>query len=220
MKQILILLGGEINADFALRLYKENNFERIIAADGGLCAADCAGICPTDIVGDFDTVSKDLLSKYSQRKEIHIRRFQPEKDATDSQIAMELALSIGKDCEITVLGATGTRMDHALANIQLLAMPLSAGVSCRIVDENNRICLIKADTRIEKASQYGNYVSLLPFTERVEGITLEGFKYPLSGHTMDIRTNYTLGISNELVKESGWIRLYRGILILIESKDR
>lgn len=217
MKTILIL-GGEIQKDFALSFYKSESFDRVIAVDGGLVCLDSLGIVPTDIVGDFDTVPYEILAKYQNRRDVCIRRYDPEKDATDSQIAMELAISSGSS-EIYILGATGTRLDHTLGNIHLLALPLNAGIPCFIVDPHNRIRLIQEETMLIKKRQYGTYVSLLPFTSLVEGITLKGFKYPLTNYRMDINANYTLGISNELSAEKAVISLASGILILMETKD-
>lgn len=217
MKTILFL-GGRIREDFALSYYHSQKFDRLIAVDGGLFAVDRLGLCPTDIVGDFDTVSGEILNKYRKKEEIHIREFNPEKDATDSQIGVETALALKSD-EIHILGATGARMDHTLANIQLLALPLKAHVPCRLMDEYNCIRLIDESTVITKENQYGTYISLLPFTETVTGLTLRGFKYPLNRHTMDVRDNLTLGISNELTEPTGRITVESGILILMESTD-
>ena len=70
---------------------------------------------------------------------------------------------------------------------------------------------------ISRKEQYGDYISLLPFTPQVTGITLTGMKYPLTDYTMVCYT--TIGISNEIVAEEGKISLKDGILLMFETKD-
>ena len=64
---------------------------------------------------------------------------------------------------------------------------------------------------------YGKYISFLPMTETVEGLTLRGFKYPLQRRTIGLGTS--LCISNELVWEEGAITFTDGVLIVVESHD-
>lgn len=214
MKKTLILLGGNL---YQGRGYQKEKFDYVIAADGGLIAAEKMGILPTHIVGDFDTVPKEMVDFY-QKKNIPVRIFQPEKDMTDGQIAVEMAVEYQSE-EIYILGGIGTRMDHTLGNIQLLAFPLKENIPCYLCDDYNRIQLIQREKIVRKSEVFGKYISLLPFTSVVRDLTLEGFRYPLCHYDMDIRTNLTLGISNELKEEEGRISFSEGILILIEARD-
>ena len=79
--------------------------------------------------------------------------------------------------------------------------------------------MIQREKIVRKSEVFGKYISLLPFTSVVRDLTLEGFRYPLCHYDMDIRTNLTLGISNELKEEEGRISFSEGILILIEARD-
>lgn len=226
----LIISGGRIDKDFALSFLENKKYEKIIAVDGGLSFLQEIGLIPTDIVGDFDTVDKELLVTYEHQKDVLISRFQPEKDDTDSEIAVKLALEYGST-QIDILGASGTRLDHTIGNIRLLGLiHQSCKKTCNeqvygepvhayIYDKNNRIRLVEKECVIRKAETYGKYVSILPFTQRVEGITLTGFKYPLENHMMDILETPTLGISNEIIGEEGRITTQMGILLVIESDD-
>ena len=215
-----IFAGGEISYGFIETYIKKNQADRVIAVDGGLAVVNQLGICPTHIVGDFDTVDITLLEKYQSEKQIEIRKFQPKKDWTDGQIAIELALELGST-KITLFGATGKRLDHLLGNLHLLYMAEQGGACCEILDSYNRVRLLRANQhyRIEKKTQFGKYISLLPFTDQVEGITLVGFQYPLTDFTMTRFCNPTLGISNEVVEENGDIWFSDGILICVESSD-
>ena len=140
------------------------------------------------------------------------------KESTDRPIAIELALDLGSS-EITLLGGTGTRMDHVLGNIQSLMLAKKKGVSCVILDEYNRIQLIDGETRLKKSEQYGKYVSLLPLTTEVTGVDLTGFKFNLTGHTFTSTGSAGLGVSNEIIEDTAEIRVKSGIFVLIESRD-
>ncbi len=215
-----IFAGGEISDGFVQMYMEKSRADWIVAVDGGLAAVNRLGISPTHIVGDFDTVNAELLEQYRADPKIVIRKFQPKKDLTDGQIAVELALELGST-RVVVFGATGKRLDHLLGNLDLLYLAERDGACCEIVDACNRIRLLRAKRhyRIEQKMQFGTYVSLLPFTDRVEGITLKGFLYPLVDFTMTRFKNPTLGISNEVVEESGDIWFSEGILICVESVD-
>ena len=59
----------------------------------------------------------------------------------------------------------------------------------------------------------------MPYTEEVTGITLRGFKYPLTDKTIRRGEEVGLCVSNELAEETASITFSDGILICIESKD-
>lgn len=210
----LIINGGNISDDFASLYIKNNKFDKIIAVDGGLSFANRMELIPDYIVGDFDTVPEFVLEQYNGKSEII--RFNPEKDNTDSDLAIRLACDIASS-EIVIIGATGRRIDHTIANIELLTIPLKAGIQAYIIDEYNKLYLIDGICCIEKKNMYGKYVSLIPLTESVKGLTLRGFKYPLNNYTYNFGSS--LGVSNELTDSNGYIELSDGILIVMETKD-
>ena len=190
--------------------------QNIIAGDRGLEALYKLKIIPNHVVGDFDSVSAEILEFYKKQSQITFHTFNSEKDNTDTDIALQLAIGL-KSSRITIRGALGKRMDHALANIHILKDALEANIPCQIIDEHNRIYLINKEMTLEKDKVYGKYVSLIPLTSIVEGLTLTGFKYPLNHYTLPIGTS--LGISNEMIEDIAHIEMKKGILIVIESKD-
>ena len=213
----VILTGGNIRRDFALQILK-NTFDKIIAVDKGLEFCYENGIMPTNIVGDFDTLDHEILEWYRQNTAIEIREYNPVKDATDTQIAVELALALGSR-QITILGGTGSRIDHVLGNIQTLYLALKEGAECVLLDPNNRIRLIQEPFVLRREEQYGDYFSLIPLTTDVTGVTLRGVKYPLTDYRFTVLGSGSLGVSNEIDGEEAEIRMKSGILILIESRD-
>jgi thiamine pyrophosphokinase len=216
-RNTLIVTGGSLNSDFAKSLIEEESFKFIIGVDGGLDFLYRNGIAPTHIVGDFDTVTQEALRYYKSLPGIEIQEFRPEKDATDTQISIELAVRLNST-QITIIGAMGSRLDHVLGNIYSMAIALKCKIPCYLQDENNKVFLLQDDLTIKKNEQYGAYISLLPLTTEVAGVTLEGFKYPLFNDTLS--SFDSLGISNEIVEETASIAFNDGILIMVQSKDQ
>jgi len=214
-KKILIITGGQIEDSFLCTRVKSEQYAMIIAADRGLNIADRLHLPLDYIVGDFDSVSQAILIKYKDTK-VRIMTYPPEKDKTDSQIAIELAIE-NQATSIDIIGATGTRLDHVVANIHLLMFPLQKLISACIVDSHNKIYLKNKSFSIKKEDQFGDYISLLPFTDQVYGLTLKGFKYPLT-HILLTKGN-SLGISNEIMEKEAQVEFEDGILLVIESRD-
>lgn len=212
----LIITGGKINSGFAYSYIKNQAFDYIIGADRGIEFCHEKSIKPSIIMGDFDSIDPNIL-KYFEEQNIEVQRFNPEKDDTDTQMAIKHAIKI-KSSEIAIIGATGSRIDHLLGNIQSMALALKENILCSIVDENNVIILTEKDKKIKRSEQFGKYVSLIPLTSEVTGITLKGFKYPLNNYTMKCDMG-VIGVSNEIEDEYGEIMLDEGILIIVQSKD-
>ena len=190
--------------------------QNIIVCDRGLEALYQLKIIPNHVVGDFDSVSPNVLTFYQNKPQVVFHTYNAEKDNTDTDIALKLAIKL-KSSEITILGALGKRMDHAIANIHILKDALEAEIPCQILDENNRIYLINKESTLNKDKIYGKYISLIPLTSVVEGLTLTGFKYPLNNYDLPVGTS--LGISNEIIEDTAHIKMEKGILIVIESRD-
>ncbi len=217
----VILTGGYIEVELVQDYLMTHDVLWVIAVDKGLMAAHSLSLPVDMIVGDFDSVDTEVLTGYKNgafSKSPTIIKLQPEKDMTDTQVALEQGVEqYGKQEEIVIFGATGTRMDHALANINLLMIPLCYGVKACILDRNNKIYLKRESFGLNRSNCYGDYVSLLPFTEEVIGLTLSGFRYPLDKYTL--KQGSSLGVSNVLIEENASITFDTGILIVIESKD-
>ncbi|MBO5478923.1 MAG: thiamine diphosphokinase [Clostridia bacterium] len=212
----LIVSGGNIDLNFLQNYYSNNTNQTIIAVDKGLEALYKLRILPNHIVGDFDSIYIKTLEYYTNNPNIQIHKYIPEKDYTDTDIALNLAINL-RSSNITIIGATGSRIDHTLANIHILTSTLKANIPCQIIDSNNKIYLINNSLTLEKSKTYGKYISLIPLTSSIYGLTLKGFKYPLEKATLTI--GKSLGISNEIIQDIATINLKEGILIVIESKD-
>ncbi|MDO4336990.1 MAG: thiamine diphosphokinase [Eubacteriales bacterium] len=225
MIDTLIVSGGNIQRDFALAFLKKTMEKsgkqnlRLLAADKGLEFFMDAGIVPDTAVGDFDSLSAEgkRFLKDSGNGKMEILRLKPEKDDSDTQSAVNYAVGKGAK-DIVILGATGSRIDHVLANIGLLSMGKELGVRISLVDERNRISLIESGTILKRNEQFGDFVSFFPVGAEVSGLTLKGFKYPLSGYQLR-PSDSGLTVSNEIQEETAEVTFTEGTLLMIMSRD-
>ena len=213
---VLIVTGGSIDASFAKQYIEKRKWDLIISADSGREFCCQAGILADMLLGDFDSAKPETLAYFTERCPERILTFPSQKDETDTELAIIKAIEAGA-AKITILGGTGSRLDHVLGNIQLLKIALDAGVECLIVDAHNRLRMIDKGLKLKKAEQFGHYVSLIPFTPQVTGVTLTGFFYPVTDFTLT--SGKARGVSNEITEEEAVIELKEGILLVIESDD-
>jgi len=218
MKKGLIITGGKLDLDFARSFLKQYSFDKLIAVDAGLASADALGLVPDYVVGDFDTADPQLIAKYKELPFIVWEVHWPEKNETDTELARSRALAIGCE-EIAFLGATGGRADHLLGNIHALYLCMQKGVDAYLVDVQNKIYLLDDGKVFCQEAVWGNYISFLPYTEAVTGITLQGFKYPLDKREIRQGEEVGLCISNELTEAKAVLTFDTGVLVCVESHD-
>lgn len=210
----ILVCGGTLSAAFLREFTQKHKHAMLYAVDGGLTVVHEAGLKPDYLVGDFDTVSEELVCRYE--KQCVVLRHKPEKDATDTELALDAALDSGIR-EIFLLGATGSRMDHTLANINMLYRALLKGGQAQLVDEHNRISLHGVSFTRRKEELFGDYVSFLPLFGETADVTLKGMKYPLKAHTLTMENS--LGVSNEAIDSQIEVSFTKGYLLMIEARD-
>lgn len=218
MKTCVIISGGRLDFRFASEFLKKENPELIIAADKGLAFCEQESFVPSLIIGDFDTLGESLLPKY-EAMGIEVRKFDSVKAATDTELAVKAAMEYGAE-RILILGATeGNRLDHLFGNVMTMMLPQKEGIDCFLIDAHNRVRVLMKPLEIKKEEQYGKYISLVPLTTDVHGVTLTGFAYPLWDYRMNVETCTSFGISNELATDVGRIDFRSGILLMLECRD-
>lgn len=215
-KKGIIVSGGSIHKGFGLQLIEDVQPDYIIGVDSGLSFLYDNQILPTHIVGDFDSVNPKVIAYYKTETKVPIREFQPEKDATDTEIALRLLIELGVD-KLWILGGTGSRLDHVMSNIQILKIALNHGIKAWLMDECNRISLCEKEIRLTKEESFGTYFSIFPFDGSVEDVSIEGAKYPLEHYRL---TPYeSRCVSNELLDGETRITFSKGTIILMETRD-
>jgi len=216
-KKGVIVSGGSINDAFAMQMIENIKPDCVIGVDSGLNFLYRNQLVPTHIVGDFDSVSPEVIAHYKSMKDIPIREFNPVKDATDTEIAVCLAAELGVK-ELYLLGATGTRLDHVMANIQILKLALDQGVKAYILDECNRISIWEKEIRLCESERFGKYFSLFPLGGVAPDVSIEGAEYPLEHYRMSPFESRC--VSNEYKDDEVVITFPQGTIVLMETRDK
>lgn len=214
--RVNIVAGGPIELIPDLSKY---DGDRVIwvGVDRGVFYLLKAGIKPAMAFGDFDSVSEEEMSLI-EKEVSELKKFKPEKDETDMELALNWALTESREA-ISVFGATGGRIDHLMANVQLLLKSFDQNkeLFIEIIDTKNILFMRKPGRYTLQEMKEFKYVSFLPVTSAVSGITLENFKYPLKD--CHIPMGSTLCISNELIGTHGTFSFSEGILLVVRSRD-
>ena len=192
----------------------------VVAADGGARLAAPLGLRINRWVGDGDSIDPAELARL-RAAGVTIDRVPVDKDASDTELALLVALSDGAS-DLTIVGALGgPRLDHALANIGLLAHPALAELPVRILDVAARVSLIRAPergggpARVELRGRVGDIVSLLVMGADVEGVTTAGLRYPLRDEPLPAGT--VRGLSNVRTADVAAVTVRWGRLLVIEA---
>lgn len=202
-KAVIISAGSVTDYEYTKSFINEGDF--VICADGGLAHAEKMGVKPDLTVGDFDSYNGSVTGE--------VRRFNPEKDYTDTHIAVTEALDRGYK-KIVLLGASGTRLDHTLSNIGLLEYIANNGAEGFLINETNKITVTNKSSVIKR--EEGWHLSLIPIGV-VKGVTLKNLKYSLENY--DLKFSESLAVSNEFTNKDAIIEIKEGSLIVIKSRD-
>jgi len=201
--RVVIFGNGKLSKKFLQEIHKG---DYVIGVDRAAYWLLMHDIRPNIAIGDFDSATRrefDLIKKSIKTVKIYPKM----KDKTDMELTIEHANNLHPE-ETIIFGATGTRLDHMLATLHLLDKHI-------LIDNKNRIRLIgRGKTIIEKASY--RYISILPYTKSIM-LSLTGFRYDLVRKTLKQGT--TLGVSNEIYRAQGTIRIFSGKAWVIESND-
>jgi thiamine pyrophosphokinase len=207
-----IYVGGSVNPNNITEHPKADDL--CIAADIGAENAKLLGDTPDLIVGDFDSAKLDALKNDFPKAEITV--VPAEKDFTDSELAIETAIKKGAT-EIVIIGGLDGRLDHTLTNIALLEDLTKSGIYVTMTNGKNRIRYIENTSTLIPRS-YFKYLSLIPRTDKVKGVTILGCKYPLEKATLT-KSTQGLTVSNEISQNCAFIAVKKGGLLIIESSD-
>ncbi|HLZ58504.1 MAG TPA: thiamine diphosphokinase [Ktedonosporobacter sp.] len=207
---VLIFAGGSVQPGKAVT-QAIDTADLVIAADTGADTALSYGCVPAIVVGDFDSLTIPL----QQLEELgsQIIRVAAEKDDTDTELAIEVALERGAT-SITLLGGLGgVRFDHSIANILLLAGYET--VPLRIVDGPATCWLLRGPGGTDIYGQSGDLLSLFPLTASASGIHTHNLYYPLHGETLNF--GKPRGISNVLTADHAQVTLEQGMLLVVHT---
>ena len=202
-----IYVGGEIDPTGITERPAEGDLT--VAADSGWHNAALLKVVPKVLLGDFDSIGAKNLPDAEE-----ILRVPPEKDNTDTQLAVQLALSRGAD-EFFIIGGLSGRLDHTLSNLGVLRDLAARGAHAVMTDGFNRVRFLK-NTGVLLARSDFTYLSLIAASETVKGVTVKVCKYPLKNARLRQECQYA--VSNEIAGNCALVEVRRGAIYLIESK--
>lgn len=175
----------------------------ILCADGGANRLAKRGIRPDYIIGDLDSLQPQLREALPSEQIIH----NAGQDNTDLEKALDFAVERGM-AKATVIGATGRRPDHTLANFSIL-LKYHDQIELQFIDAYCSMRIISGETVLEEP--VGRTLSLMPLG-RCDGIETEGLAYPLRGETLELGVRE--GMSNVITVSPARIRIHKGFLLL------
>ena len=199
--------GGEIFPDYIEERAKEGDL--VVCADSGYRNALSMGAVVDVLVGDFDSLTDIPDGKFE------LVRVPVEKDQTDTQLAVDIALERGAD-EIIIICSTSGRADHALSAMAILEYLYEKKVPAVLVNGQNRVRFVRDGGTIIVRSAY-KYFSVLTLDKVAKRVSIEGGKYPLV--KKDIGRGFQFAVSNEIVKNAALITVKKGSVYVIESRD-
>lgn len=204
----LIITAGVQPSDELIEAHRQDA-DMVIGVDGAAGTLVRHALWPHMLVGDFDSADRADVEKI-EAAGAKLVRLSSEKNETDTEVAMNLALEAGAD-DIVILGALGLRLDHALGNLAMLIKAHRHGARCRIIDELHEITV--AHGEYELYGRAGQTVSLLPMAGDVT-VTATGLVYPLDG--LVLRSDAARGISNIIAETPVRLRVSDGYALIIK----
>lgn len=207
MKKCLIIGNGKTPEKKTILFLMKKGYGTIICADGGLHHAYKLKIVPKYIIGDFDSVDKDLLESYREKsKIIQIKK----QDDTDIEKCLKYALK-QKFNEAIMLSVTGDRLDHSFCNLGI-ALKFHAKINVKIISETSLLSVY--EKQISLSTKKGEYISLYAFDKKTK-ITSQGLKYPLK--EMQLPFGVRESTSNVAVADEVKLNIKNGKIFVIRD---
>jgi len=203
-----IYTGGKIDAKNITTHPKGDDL--VIAADSGWNNAKLLGEKPAVLVGDFDSLGEKNIPDG-----VELVRLKPEKDMTDTQVAVEIAIERGAET-IDIIGGLSGRLDHTMSNLFILEDLQQRGIYAVAYDGVSRARFLNSSSALIGRSQY-RYVSIIAVDEKVKEVEIDGCHYPLKNAMLKRRFQYA--VSNEIEGNCTLISVKKGRVFIIESRD-
>lgn len=214
-RHVVIISGGRLGkVDFFSETVAKITDRLLIACDGGARHLAASGLTPDVLLGDMDSINPKQLTDY-EKAGVRIIRHPVDKDFTDTALALDYAISL-KPRRIDIWGTQGGRIDHALANVFLLIKARDAGIEARLMDDYCEVFVPAGDVIFADAS--GCLVSLIALSPKVEGVTLDGFQYPLRDGALTM--SESRGVSNIIAGDRAGIHIRSGNLLVIRYRQK
>jgi thiamine pyrophosphokinase len=181
----------------------------VIAADSGFDHAHRLGVEVDLLVGDLDSISAAGLGLAGE-----IERHPTDKSTTDLAIALDAAAR-RKPPRVIVVGGSGGRIDHFLANAALLTASAHSELELTWLPGDAVVHVVR--DRIELSGLPGDIVSLLPYGGPARGVSTVGLRWPLTAAVLAPGTS--LGVSNQMIDTVATVELDDGVLLTVQPHE-
>ena len=186
-----------------------DSFDLILASDGGYRTAKKMDLAIDVLIGDFDSITSEEL-KEAESKGIKIISFPTDKDKTDGELAVDYAISEGST-ELVILGSFKEELDHALGNLFLLFKIDKVGIVSKLITQLYEIEIINSEK--EYLEKQGHELSLIPVSETVEELNIEGSRYNLTN--VKVEMGQTLTLRNVIIDKRARVYFKKGKVLSI-----
>jgi thiamine pyrophosphokinase len=205
---VVVIGGGGLSAEAVASVRPDV----VIAADSGLDHAVAAGMEPSILVGDMDSISASGRM-WAYAHEVAIDESPTEKDLTDTELALETALGVDGITDLTLLGGWGDRLDHLQGALLALGSPTLAGLeSVRAWIGDTAITVLHGGRSAALPLEPGRTFSVLALHGQATGVTVTGAKWELDSATLS--PTEARGVSNE-AKEHTMVTVESGVVTVV-----
>ncbi|PRX34843.1 thiamine pyrophosphokinase [Orenia metallireducens] len=209
MERAILFINGELIGDDDFYLNYIKAADKVVCADGGADHAYKLGLIPDLILGDLDSISSKALEHY-QTEQVEFAKYPVAKDKTDTQLILEELIGLEYK-EIIIFAGLGGRLDHTLANLYLLDFLVEFDTKIKFISPKEQVEIVCKEKIL--VNEVDKTLSLLPLSDEVTGVYLEGFKYGLEDASF--KRGDTLGLSNIVQESPAKIKLASGKLLMI-----
>jgi len=209
-RSAIVVMGG-VAPDIGLAAALERDEVLVVAADSGAVHALSAGLAIDFAVGDFDSIPPEVLQKL-ENSGVRVERHPVAKDATDLELALDVAIREGADV-ITVVGGHGGRVDQSFANAFVIASPAYAHISMHAILDSALVSVVHGGGGVTFVGAPGDVITLLPMHGDARGVSTTGLEYPLRAETLPAGT--TRGVSNVLIDHEATVSIESGTLLVV-----
>lgn len=189
--------------------FLEDSFDLVLASDGGYRTAKKMELNIDLLIGDFDSITSEEL-KEAKSKGIKVISFPTEKDKTDGELAVDYAISLGSK-ELVILGSFKEELDHALGNLFLLFKIDKFGIKSKLITQLYEIELLNSEK--EYLGKVGHELSLIPVSDTVEDLNIEGSQYNLTNAKVEM--GQTLTLRNVIIEKRARVFFKKGKVLSI-----
>lgn len=211
MTTVVVIAGGPSPSSNVRALVPDA--DAVVAADSGVDHARALGLVPTVVVGDLDSISADALA-WADSVDASMQVHPADKDETDLDLAMSVAARMAD--RVVVIDSGLGRIDHAAANLLLLASDRFAGIEVVAFVGTGLVTVVRGVRHL--SAEPGDVVSLLACGGRASGVTTAGLRWPLTDDVLEAGS--TRGVSNEFEVAEAEVTVREGVVLALQPVAR